>query len=247
MISVAGQCPHHTGGQCQRLPTEDRTVERLGALGVPGSQAVEVQRAMLVHDPRSPVVLCLPDAERGSFEIRENRHPPRIHDVEGLDDDGAAGIASLGRRLISAGNPDVGVPHRRRGGTVRDRSNRSHVPATQTADEVLALRPFGHHVLELPAEHGAIKREGGFRVGLGGVDPARHTGDVAVSLGHDRRLSVRFVLANPTRRNRTSHGRFRSSCSDLLTSAQLRAPLPSRRQEWHGQLCRTHGGSYRAW
>ena len=94
VVAVAGQRPHHPGGQGQRLPPEHGAVERLRRFDVPGGEAVEVQRAVLVDDLRTLVLLRLPDAERRAFGIGEHRHPPRVHDVERLGQHRAAGVAA---------------------------------------------------------------------------------------------------------------------------------------------------------
>src|SRR5581483_7496812 len=82
------------------------------------------------------------------------------------------------------------------------------VAAPDPADEVRALRAFGHDVLELPPEQPAVEGQGSLRVGLVGVDPARDTGDVTVSLRHVRLRSARVVECDSTRGKRSSPGQF---------------------------------------
>ena len=74
-----------------------------------------------------------------SFGIGEDSHPPCVHDVGGLHQHRSAGLAGLGRRLVGALDPDVGVPHRDWRCAVRNRPDRRHVGVADAAGEVLAL------------------------------------------------------------------------------------------------------------
>ena len=55
----------------------------------------------------------LQDPKCRSLGIGEERHPAGVHDVEGLHHDASAGLVDLGRGLVGAVDPDVGVPHGR--------------------------------------------------------------------------------------------------------------------------------------
>jgi hypothetical protein len=181
----AGQRPHLCAArERQDLPAEHRAVEGARALHVAGAEAVEGQGARLVDDLRALVLLRLPDEERRALGIREHRHPPGVHDVEGVHQRLAARLEDLRSGVVGALDPDVGVPHGHRRRAVRDRADGGDVPAANSRDEVLALGPRRHHVLELPAEEPAVEADGGVGIWLAGVDPARDAGEVSVSLGH---------------------------------------------------------------
>jgi hypothetical protein len=93
-VAVAGQRPHlNPAVHGDRPPAEHRAVEGPRAFNVAGVEAVEVQRARVVDDSCTRVLLRLPDAEQGPLGIGEDRHPASVHDVEGLHHDGSAGIA----------------------------------------------------------------------------------------------------------------------------------------------------------
>src|SRR5262249_20089559 len=70
------------------------------------------------------------------------------------------------------------------------RRDSSHVASAQARDQILALGPVGHRVLEVPAKEATVELRRSIGVGLGGVDPAGHAGDISVSLGHRSLLPV---------------------------------------------------------
>ena len=114
MVGVAGLGPCAAAAEIERPPPEDRAVERLRAFRVARVERVEVERAVLVHDRRALVLLRLPDAEDRALRVAEDRHAPRIHDVERVHDDLAAGGLDLLGGGVGAVDPDVGVPERHR-------------------------------------------------------------------------------------------------------------------------------------
>ena len=61
------------------------------------------------------------------------------------------------------------------------------VAVPDAADGVAALGVFGPRVLELPAEQPLVEADRRFGVGLAGVDPAGHTGDVSIAHAADAR------------------------------------------------------------
>ena len=185
-VAVARQPPHLSAArQAQRLPAEYRPIERPRAIGVARLQAIEVQRAGLVDDLRAPVLFGLPDAELRPLPIAEHRHSPRLHDVEGLGEDAAAGLPRLRGGIVGALDPNVRLPDGL-GSPVGRRRDRRHVASAEARDEVLARRAGRHDVLEIPSEETAVEGDGGLWIGLTGVDPAGDPGGVSVSLGHWR-------------------------------------------------------------
>src|SRR4051794_10238235 len=138
VVAVARQLPEHAAtADLERLPSEDGPVEGLRTLDVTSVQVVEVQRAVLVHDPRTLVVLRLPDEEHGPFGVAEGCHPARVHDVHRLHQYLPTGGLDLLGRLIGAVHPDVGVPHRHRRAALGLRSDGRYVTTAYAANEVL--------------------------------------------------------------------------------------------------------------
>src|SRR5205085_4104213 len=114
-VAVARQPPHlRAAVEAKRLPSEQRPVEDLCALGVARVEAVEAQRAGLVDDARAPVVFRLPDGECGALWIGEHRHPARVHDIEWVREYAPAGLPYLRGGLVRALHPHVRVPYGRR-------------------------------------------------------------------------------------------------------------------------------------
>ena len=127
----------------------------------------------------------LPDADRRPAAVGQDGHPARAEDVEGLAEHLATGRRDRGGRIVGTVDPNVGAPGRRRRRSLLLRADRGHVLASQPRDEVVAGRVGRHAVLELPPEDASVEGDRRLGVRLGGVDPARDSGDVSVSvLGH---------------------------------------------------------------
>ncbi len=181
-----------------RLPAEHVAVEGARFIHVVGVQPAEVPCARLVDELGAPVATGLPDVDRRALPVGEHRHAAGLHDVEGLDQDAAAGVPGLGGRVVCALDPDVRAPERLRRRALRLRADRGDVLAANGRDEVVAGRVGRHAVLEVPPEQAPVELDRSLRVGLGGVDPARHTLRISVSLQH--RCSFAFVVGGRLRK-----------------------------------------------
>ena len=188
-VAVAGAAPHEavavrvaaTEVDRVRLPAEDRTVERLRALGVGGGEVAGVPRARCVDQLRTVTVPGLPEANGGAVGVGEGSPPAGggagRSDVDWRNEDVGAERHRLRRRGVGVDDAHVRVPGRwarHAGRRCRDRRDVEAVPA---GDEVL-VASRRELVLELPAEDPTVELGRRLGIGLLGVDQARDAGRV---------------------------------------------------------------------
>src|SRR5579875_2672363 len=82
VVAVAGQCPELRASEGQRGPAEHLAVEPFRCLHIACAERVEVDRAVLVDDPRALGAPGLPHTEPGALRVFEDRHPTGFDDVK---------------------------------------------------------------------------------------------------------------------------------------------------------------------
>src|SRR5215207_4365115 len=199
-VAGAGQRPSlSSAADPGRLPPDHRPVEGRRALDVTGIETVEDHCAGVVNQARALVLLGLPETERCPLGVGADGHPAGVHEVEGLGDDASAGIADLGRGLVGALDPEVGVPHGDLWRCLGDGSDAGDITALHSAgdvkdrralrlaagDEVLGLTA-GPDPLELPPEETAVELERGLGIRFAHVHPAGDAGNVSIAFGQPR-------------------------------------------------------------
>ena len=185
-VLVAGGIFRAVGTLVLNLPSEHPGVKVRSAFRVGCAEVSPAKRAVDPGNSDSNAFLGLPGAERSARWILDDRHAPRIHNIERWSKNFAAQLLRLGSRRVGVVDRDVNHPVRRNAVRALLGAQGASSGSFSALEFEFCVEIVGSHriIVRFPAKQRAVKTLSGVLVGSVEFNPAKGTGGVLVDVCH---------------------------------------------------------------